>query len=307
LELRQLKYLIGIVEAGSVSRASQALHIAQPALSQQIGRLEDELGVKLLTRSVRGVLPTEAGLAVLQQAKAILKQVEATRSIAAQAEGGLTGKVAIGLPWTITMLLGLSLLRTVREQLPAVQLELVEGPSPMLGGLLAQGKLDVAVLFESATSGGLAMEPVLIEPLLFIGASGTLSDRSEMSLPAAAAFPLVLLSRPNGIREAVERRWAEAGVKPHVLAEINAPALLVQAVRDGLGFSVLPSCGIDVAVQAGELDAVPLTDATMTRHIHIATSRLYPPPPAAASVIEMLRRLMFAAVDEGRWFAQRAL
>src|SRR3546814_10857548 len=79
LELRQLKYLACIVEAGSLSRASQALHVAQPALSQQINRLEEELGVKLLVRSVRGVTPTEVGAAVYQQAKLVLKQIEADR------------------------------------------------------------------------------------------------------------------------------------------------------------------------------------------------------------------------------------
>src|SRR5215204_1828268 len=88
LDLRQLKSLVCIVEVGSFSRASQSLHVAQPALSQQISQLEAELGVKLLARSVRGVAPTEAGLAVYRQAQVILKQVETTRFIAQQADVG---------------------------------------------------------------------------------------------------------------------------------------------------------------------------------------------------------------------------
>ena len=101
MELRQLKYFVRIVEVGSLSRASQSLHVVQPALSQQISRLEDELGVKLLARSVRGVTPTEIGSAVYRHAQLILKQVDATRLIAQQADSGPAGPVAIGLPWTL--------------------------------------------------------------------------------------------------------------------------------------------------------------------------------------------------------------
>ena len=116
LETKQLKIFKTIVEVGSFSRASQSLHVAQPALSQQIGQLEAELGVKLLARSVRGVTPTEAGLAVYRQAQVILKQVETTRFIAQQADVGPAGPVSIGLPWTMS-----TLLESVREVILSVR------------------------------------------------------------------------------------------------------------------------------------------------------------------------------------------
>ncbi len=303
MELRQLKYLIGIAEAGSVSRASQSLHVAQPALSQQISRLEDELGVKLLTRSVRGVVPTEAGIAVLAQARAILKQVEATRLVAAAADQGPAGPVTVGLPWTIRMLLGLELLREVRRQLPAVRLELIEGPSSVLTQMLAQGRVEAAVLFDPAESGGLVLQPVGVEPLLFIGPSGSLAGREGITLAEAAQFPLLLLSRPNGIRESIEQAWERCGAKVALVAEINAAGLLVEAVRDGLGYSILPSCGIDEQVRLGHLDAVPLEGGALTRTVHLATSRLHPPSPAADAVAALLCRLMRDAVAQGRWNA----
>ena len=78
VELRQLRYFVRIVEVGSVSRASQSLHVAQPALSQQVSRLEQELGTRLLSRSVRGVTPTDAGQAVYQHARRILRLVSST-------------------------------------------------------------------------------------------------------------------------------------------------------------------------------------------------------------------------------------
>ncbi|MDM0108528.1 LysR substrate-binding domain-containing protein [Variovorax sp. J22R24] len=301
MELRQLKYFVRIVEAGSVSRASQSLHVAQPALSSQLGRLEDELGTKLLTRSVRGVVPTEAGAAVYRQAQLILKQVDATHLIASQADAGPAGRVAIGLPWTVTSVLGLSLLTEVSTELKAVRLEVVEGPSSVLAQMLAQGKLDLAVLFDNTTDGGLRMQPVVAEPLLLVGARGTLTGRSSATLQEVAALPLLLLSRPNGIREEIERIWAVHEVKPNVVAEINAPGLLIEAVKAGLGFSVLPSCAMEEQLRRGDIDALELEGGSLTRTVYLSTSRLFALTRAAEHVYMLVEQLMKDAIDKGDW------
>ena len=304
MELRQLRYFMRIVETGSFSRASQSLHIAQPALSQQIHRLEEELGAKLLTRSVRGVALTEVGTAVYRQAQLILRHVDATQLIAAQADLGPAGPVAVGLPWTVTSVLGLDLLQHVRKELKAIRLEVVEGPSSVLAQMLATGRLDLAVVFDNTTDGGLLMKPVVSEPLRLVGARGSLAGKAGTTLAEVAAMPLLLLSRPNGIREEIERVWGAASIKPQVLAEINAPDLLIQAVRAGLGFSVLPSCALEDLLRAGELDAVELEGGTLNRTVFLSASRVFPLSHAAEHVHELLTRLMRQAVSCGRWDAQ---
>jgi DNA-binding transcriptional LysR family regulator len=303
MQLRQLAYLVRIIEMGSVSRASQVLHVAQPALSQQINQLEEELGVQLLHRSVRGVTPTDAGLAVYRQAQLILKQVEATRLIAAEADAGPAGTVSIGLPWTVASLLGLPLLREVRATLKAVRLEIVEGPSSVLGSLLAEGKIELAVLFDSAATSGLIVRPVLSEPLLFVGPPGSLAGKSSMTLEETAGFPLLLMSRPNGIREMIEQRFAAVGCKPNIAAQINAPALLIDAVRAELGYSILPACGLEEPIRRGEVDAIELEDGSLRRTVSICTSRLFTASRAAEHVHAIVHRLMRTAVEEWRWSA----
>lgn len=265
MELRQLKYFVCIVESGSLSRASKSLHVAQPALSGQVARLESELGVRLLTRTVRGVTPTEAGTAVFAHAKAVLKQLEETRAIAIQADSGLSGAVALGLPWTVASLIGLDLLRRVRAELPAVCMVITEGPSSVLSGLLAQGKLDLAVLFDSNNSNGLELQPMVEEPLLLVGPPGTLQELRRCTLEGSAGLPFMMLSRPNGIRERVESAWRERGLAPRVVAEINGASLLMEAVRAGLGYSILPSCAMEDALQKGEIDARELEGAAHSR------------------------------------------
>lgn len=301
MELRQLKYFTRIVEIGSVTRASQSLHVAQPALSLQINRLEEELGKKLLMRSVRGVTPTEAGVAVYKQAQLILKQVEATHLIAHQADVGPAGRVAIGLPWTVTSVLGLKLLQHVRTHLTSVRLEVMEGPSSVLASMLAQGKLDLAVLFDASMDAGLRMKPLVSEPLMLVGARGTLEGRTATTLADVAVLPLLLLSRPNGIREVIERAWAAQGVRPQGVAEINAPALLIEAVRAGLGFAVLPSCAMEGNLQRGELDAIELEGGTLTRTVYLCTSRLFELTLATEYVHGVVEQLIQQAVADGRW------
>lgn len=304
MKLRQLEYFVRIVDTGSITRASQLLHVAQPALSQQVSQLEDELGVKLMSRTVRGITPTEAGTAVYRQAKLILKQVEATVLVARQAEAGPAGTVTVGLPWTVAAVLGLALLAEVQARLKAVRLEIVEGPSSVLANLLAEGKLDVAVLFDSPANSGIEMRPVLSEALYFVGRRGALEGRTRIALAEIGDYPLLLMSRPNGIRELVDSRLALAGIRPRVAAEINAPSLLMDAVKAGIGYAVLPASGIEDSVRGGLVDAAELEDGVLRRTLFISTSRLFVLSSAAEHVSAVLAGLMTDAVRDGRWKAR---
>jgi LysR family nitrogen assimilation transcriptional regulator len=304
MEVRQLKYFVRIVEDGSISRASLFLHIAQPALSKQMNHLESELGVTLLARSVRGVVPTEAGLAVFQHAKALLKQVDATSAIAAQAGGGVAGTVAIGLPWTISSMLGISLFREVRSRIPAVRLEITEGPSSDIAQSLSQGKLDVAVVFGKGMHVALRTKPLVTESLLLVGAAGSLGSRRRRTLEQVSGLPLLLMSRPNGIREELERIWAEKGITPNVVANLNAPRLLLDAVQSGLGYGILPSCVFDRTQPTWKVDAVELRSGAPLRTVCIATSMLFPISLAAQRVHDIVEMLVYRAVKDGRWDAR---
>jgi len=121
------------------------------------------------------------------------------------------------------------------------------------------------------------------------------------TLPAMAC--LLLMSRPNGIREEIERIWAANDIAPHMVADVNAPALLIEAVQAGLGFGVLPSCAIDQKLLDGSMDAVQLSGATPKRIVCLATSMLFPISQATQRVHDLLRKLMRDAVEQGRWQA----
>src|SRR4051812_1767075 len=110
MELRQLRYFVAIVDHGSLSRAARVLHIAQPALTQQLQQLEQELGARLLHRSAQGMLSTDAGRVFYEHAQAILKQVSDAKSAVTQSTTRPSGTVALGLPQSISGALALPLL-----------------------------------------------------------------------------------------------------------------------------------------------------------------------------------------------------
>src|SRR5690606_22544609 len=137
----------------------------------------------------------------------------------------------LGLPWSVQQWLGLDLLHAVRERLPGVQLRLADGPSGWLTEQLAEGRLDLAVLFDTRRTRGLALRVVFEEPLLLFGPPGTLRGRASVTPADAATLPLILLSRPSDIRDQLDRLWERDNRQPRVVAEINSPPLLLRAVQ----------------------------------------------------------------------------
>lgn len=301
MEIRQLRYLVGIIDAGSISRAALALHVAQPALSLQMNQLEARLGVKLLNRSVRGVTATEAGAAVYRHAKQLLRQLEATQAIAAQADLGPAGPVTLGLPWTVSSVIGLPLLRAVLEALPAVKLQVTEGPSALLAALVAQGRVDLAIVFGNTPDQALSLQPVIEEPLWLVSARGTGPRSDVCSVAESARYPLVLMSPPNGIREQLDRLWLEAGVKPRIVADINSPGLLMAAVEQNIGSSILPSASVAGPSTPERLDRVLLNEGSVVRTAYLGIARQYAASRALECVAQLLIGCVAQAVEQGKW------
>lgn len=147
MELRQLRYFVAIVDHGSLSRAALVLHVAQPALTQQLRQLEEELGAQLLHRSAQGVVSTDAGKVFYDHAQAILKQVADARSAVTQSARP-SGSVTMGLPHSISGALALPLLTAAREQYPDITLQLTEELTGNLAEQLKSGRVNLAVLFD---------------------------------------------------------------------------------------------------------------------------------------------------------------
>ncbi|CAB3868286.1 LysR substrate-binding domain-containing protein [Achromobacter piechaudii] len=236
LELRQLRYFVRAVDLGSFSRAATALGTVPSTLSQQISRLEGSVATRLLERNVRGVSPTAAGLEFYREAQLALRHVEHAATVAQNARGG--GRVSIGLAPTTADMIGLPLLRRIRERYPALRINLMESPSGQLSHMLDIQKIDLAVLFD--VQEGLRWHTQLLgsEKIYFIESARTpptFGKQTKVPMERLAGVPLMLPSAYNGLRRQLNAAFMRHGLQPELIAEIDALGTLRNAVLDGMG------------------------------------------------------------------------
>ena len=305
MDLRQLRYFTQIVESGSLSKASRQLFIAQPALSQQLSKLEGEVGRPLLNRSSRGVVPTDNGLALYHHARFMLRQLDQALSIARQESRAVQGMVSVGLPATTASALGLPLVRRVRERYPGIMLNVVEGMSGHLGHMIRLGQLDLAVLFSSDVASDLSAEAFLEEQLFLILPKHSrlvAPRRSSVTIAEAAALPLILPTGEHGLRRRISAELEQRNLSARVVAEIDSLSLLMSCVYDGMGATIKPMAAIYLERERGRnWRALSISDARMRR-----PNYLYSLPPArlstaAAAVAAELKDTALRLVESRAW------
>ena len=311
MELRQLRYFVGISEAGSLLKASARLHIAQPALGQQMAALEQELGAKLFDRSSRGVTLTDAGRIFLEHAQLVLADIERARAAVRESAAVPSGDVAVGLPTTVAQVATVPLLQACRAQLPQVRLKLVEAYSGFVHEWLLSGRLDLALLYGDQAEPALAKRPLLDDRLAFIsgGRAGSAGNEggtgsAGTTLAALAQWPLVLPGREHGLRRIIDEACAREGITLEVIAEIESLPNVKRAVEAGLGHTILPLGAVAEEVAAGRLSAAPIEHPSIPRRVVCATNMARPTTPAAAAVVELLIEVIRGLVDSGAWPAR---
>lgn len=243
MDLKQIDYFVRVAELGSFTRAAKVLGIAQPALSRQVRLLEVELRHNLLLRNGRGVTTTDAGKLLLEHGRGILHQVARAREDLARVSGSLAGRVALGLPPSVAKVLTVPITRSFRQQLPNASLSISEGLTITMQEWLLSGRIDIALLYNPTPTPELDIRPLLDEELFLMSpmASGKVPRKpAAIKLQALSELPLVIPSRPNAIRMAVEGQLASQGLRPTIALEIDGVSAILDLVADGAGHAVLP-------------------------------------------------------------------
>ena len=309
MELRQLRYFVAIVDHGSLSRAARVLHIAQPALTQQIQQLEDELGTQLLHRSAQGVLSTDAGKIFYEHAQAILKQLDDAKSAVAQSTGKPAGTVALGIPPSVSGALALPLLTAVRETYPEISLQLTEELSGNLIEQLKSGRINLAVLFDDGQLGAFATTPLVEEDMLFISRAGSRFAPKKKAIPLekVAELPLILPGVQHGVRTRVENIMRAAGLSLENVSDINSVAILKSALLADLGVTILPVAPMLAEIELGQVVAHPISGAAISRTVALCSSRNIPLTNAAAAVRKLVLDVTGELCTSGRWIGAKTL
>ncbi len=246
MELRQLRYFVSVAERESFTRASADLLIAQPALSTQIAKLEDELGVALFERVGRRVRLTDAGRTVLEQARRALAAADDVAAAARLGAGGLVGRLSIGYIRSFPSRDMTRILRSFRKRRPRVALDLREGVTSTLVGLVRTGELDCAfvVLRDELLLKGLDQTLVRVLPAMIVVPSGhRFAKRRSIKLRELADDDWVIISRSVGeiMYDAIIAGCRSAGFAPRITQEVSDARMVLGFVAAGLGVSVVTS------------------------------------------------------------------
>ena len=305
MELRQLRYFVRIVELGSMSRAALDLDMVQSALSQQISRLESELSTRLLQRTPRGVIPTEAGQAFFHEAQLTLRH--ATQAIHAAQQARLSGAVSMGLSPTIANVLGLPLMRAMRERYPDVRLHMVSALSGHLTSLLNARQLDLAILFDTQSARRWSVLPLLEERLFLIQSrqqpvAPQITHDTPINLQQLQQVPLILPSGSHGLRSSIMASFSSAGFQSQMAMEIDSLTLLMEAVDAGMGATVQPWSAVGMYRDAAErFQWSQIADESVRRKAALCSLSDDELSPAALAARVVLMDCARQLVKSGDW------
>lgn len=252
MNLRQLHYFLEVAQTLNISRAATRVWISQPALSRQLQLLEEELGVTLFERKARGLALTQAGALMQRRAATLLKEVgDIKQEVSAHAEEA-TGTVGLGTASALRTLFTTRIAARFALEQPKVLLHIREGMSRSIRDQVAAGDIDVAVFSTEEPLKPLQCEPLLSEQLVAIGPpEAGLGLGKPIGMRELCRQPLILTSYPNSLRQIIDRAAAKAGAEVKVRLEVDMSPLMLDMVRRGLGYAVLPYCAVHEPLQAG--------------------------------------------------------
>jgi LysR family nitrogen assimilation transcriptional regulator len=301
MDFRQLRTFTCVAELGSLSKASDTLRIAQPALSRQIKLLEHELRAELFTRNGRGMVLTDAGRLLLARTSGIVRQIDQIRDDLQSAQGPPSGRVVLGLVPTVSCVLSARFARRCVETFPGISLRIVESYSGHLVEWLHRGEMDLAILYGRSADLHLNVESLGRGSIVAVGPRGCgLSKKKSVDIGWLLRQRLVLPSHSHGLRALIEHAAAAKKLKLNVQLEADSFRVLTSLVEEGLGFALLPPSSVRGEVADGRLEVVAISKP-LTRELIVASPIDRPVSIATTAVTALLRDEVSACRKEGLW------
>jgi len=288
VELHQLRYFVTVVGEGTFTRAAERLYITQPSLSEQIRKLEAELGTPLFERLGRSLRLTSAGEAFLPHAERVLLEAEEARRRVQEVQGLRRGRLGLGSLPGPAMRLVPRFLAEFHRRYPGVDVTLHEEDSGIrLEDAVHRGELDLAIVRLPGRRSDLDGRLLIREPMVAVApAEPVLAGRREVRLAELAGQPFVALRRGHELRELLEEVCRGAGFRPRVVLETDHAGTAVALASCGFGVTVLPR-----TAAGREGRRMPVQDLHAVRELGVVWPHGRPPAPAAAAFLEILGRL----------------
>jgi LysR family transcriptional regulator, nitrogen assimilation regulatory protein len=295
MDTRKLAYFVKIVDSGSITKAAAALHVAQPALSQQVSALETELKQRLLIRSKQGVEPTAAGHTLYRHAQTILRLVEQARQDVASSGAAPSGRVSIAIaPYSMASSLTPRIIGEVARRYPDIVLHLTEIYGGVLSEAIKNGRLDMALIYEPGPIRGVQFTTMIVEDLhLVVNAKNTaVGEGDEITLQGAAEFGLFLPEQNHTLRQIVENGMRNKGLSLRLVGEVESVPSLTRLLEADMGATILPKSAADALFHEEDFRVLRIVDPGLQCRIALCTPDHEPLSEAASAVLMVLKEML---------------
>lgn len=274
MELRQLRYFVSVARERSFSKASEKLHIAQPALSRQIQLLEEEFGVELLHRTAKGAHTTEAGRRFKEMAEFVLNYIAEMKPSLTQFASEPSASIVVGLPPSLAFMLAPRLVEETQRRFPLVTLRIIEGLSVFLAEWLEEFRLDLAVLTDYGPIAGIERHFIEEDDMVFVGTPARLKKYDKtIPLKDIEDFPLLIT---HGFRSIISDHFAAEHIEPNYHMELDSIPIAKEMVLRGLYCSILSYGLVHEEAKQGRLRALRFEGAPVRRRILTAVAENRP-------------------------------
>jgi len=289
MDLRRLEVFAKVAELGSFSRAADALFLTQPTISEHVRALEVELGLSLLDRLGRGAIPTPAGRVLLEYARRMLKLAEEARQAVDHFQGRMSGTLLLGgstIPgeYVLPALIG-----QFKAKYPDIAINLRVGSSRQVSDWVDEGRVEIGVVGARPALRTLVARELMTDELVVVVPAGhPFTTRKSIGLADVQSEPLVMREPGSGSRDAVERALSEAGTDLdafRIAGEIGSTQAIKQAVRAGVGITIMSRRAVEDECRAGLLHCVKVRDLKVARSFYLITHRERTRSPLAEAFV----------------------
>jgi LysR family nitrogen assimilation transcriptional regulator len=305
MDLRSLRYFLYVKRLGSFTRAAAELNIAQPSLSRQIKQLEEELGVELLVRQARGVVPTRAGEMLAKKAELLADIVRGIKGEITDNAPPITGRLSVAFPPFVGVLLVPPIVDRFQRQYPNVSIHFTEGSGNSIQEWLLDSRIDIGVLHLPPAFPNIKMLPLIKEPMYVVGppivdATGE-KPRKAFRVAELQDLPLIMPTVGNSIRSLMEQVALQHRIRLNVVMEIDGFNLRKEVVKGGYGYTILRGAAVQEHVARAELRAYPIIAPAVSTTLSIVVLRDGEPNPVRDLMIKTIKDVLKDFVRAGIW------
>ncbi|MGE8612751.1 MAG: LysR family transcriptional regulator [Achromobacter veterisilvae] len=313
IDLRSLRYFVAVAAKGSISKAAEEVHVAQPALSLHMKKIEEELGVRLLERTAKGIVLTTAGQRFLGHSQDVLSRLKFACEDVRDSASEPMGPVSIGMPQSTGMALTVRLVQEVLRRWPRLNLQIIESSTGHIPDHLINRNVDLGITFLEEKNGGLRYRKLIDEELVLLGPPGVFGTQDsgndhrqlqEVDFHGLSTLPLFLPSLRHSLRQLIDRYASRAQTQLKVLADVDAVPQLISLVAGGLGYTILSYPAVRPDLLRGRVSAARLVNPHIERHVFLCRLENAPASNAVLAMEALIVETVENLVLDGKWIGR---